>query len=195
MNQLIRAELLKLRTTRTAFWTAVGLPAVVALGVWSTIATAGREEAGLSLETVEEVRNVLGSASSGSLIALVLGILAMTGGYRHQTVSQTFLVTPLRQRVVAAKFAAFALVGLVLAVAASALTVATARPWLARKGADVRMVQDVGVVVLGATAGTVLYGAMGVAVGALVRKKAAAIVFACFGSWCSRPCSWDCGRP
>jgi len=178
MNQLIRAELLKLRTTRTGFWTVVGLPPAVALGVSSNIASAGRSGKGLSLETVEGVRNVLGAASSGTIIALILGILAMSGEYRHQTVTQTFLVTPLRHRVVAAKFAAFALVGLSLAVAASALTLAIALPWLAREGAHVRIIQDVGPVFLGATAATVLYGAMGVAVGALIRNPAAALVIA-----------------
>ena len=178
MNQLIRAELLKLRTTRTAFWTVIGLPAAVAVAVASAIATAGRSDMGFSLETVEGVRNVLGASSSGALIALILGILAMSGEYRHQTVTQTFLLTPLRHRVIAAKFVAFALVGLVLAVGASALTLATALPWLASEGADVRIVQDVGLVFLGATAGTVLYGALGVAVGALIRNQAAAIVIA-----------------
>lgn len=178
MSQLIRAELLKLRTSRTALWTVVGLPATVALGVASTIASAGRSGGGFSLETVEGVRNVLGASTSGALIALILGILATSGEYRHQTVTQTFLVTPLRHRVVAAKFAAFALVGLVLAVAASVLTLAIALPWLASEGADVRIIQDIGVVLLGATAGTALYGAMGVAVGALIPNQAAAIVIA-----------------
>lgn len=176
MNQLIRAELLKLRTTRTAFWTVVGLPATVALAVSSSIASAGRSGGGFALETVEGVRNVLGASSSGAIVALILGILAMSGEYRHQTVTQTFLITPLRHKVVAAKFAAFVLVGLLLAVAASAMTLAIALPWLASEGAHVRIVQDVGLVFLGATAGTVLYGALGVAVGALIRNQAAAIV-------------------
>lgn len=161
MNQLIRAELLKLRTTRTAFWTVVGLPTAVALGVSSSIASAGGSGGGFPLETVEGVRNVLGASSSGALIALILGILAMNGECRHQTVTQTFLVTPLRHRVVAAKFVAFAIVGLLLAVAASALTLVIALPWLASEGAHVRVVKDVGLVFLGATAGTVLYGAWG----------------------------------
>lgn len=178
MNQLIRAELLKLRTTRTAFWTLIGLPATVALGVSSTIAAAGRSGEGIPLETVEGVRNVLGASTSGAFVALILGILAMSGEYRHQTATQTFLVTPVRHRVVAAKLAAFALVGLALAVAASALTLAIALPWLASKGADVRILEDVGLVLLGATAETALYGAMGVAVGALIRNQTTAIVTA-----------------
>lgn len=178
MNRLIRAELVKLRTTRTAFWTAIGLPATVALGVSSTIAAAGRSGEGIPLETTEGVRNVLGASTSGAFVALILGILAMSGEYRHQTATQTFLVTPVRHRVVAAKIAAFALVGLTLAVAASALTLAIALPWLASKGADVRILQDVGVVLLGVTTGTALYGATGVAVGALLRNQTTAIVTA-----------------
>ena len=58
------------------------------------------------------------------------------------------------------------------------MTLAVALPWLASKGAHVRIVQDVGLVLLGATAGTVLYGAIGVAVGALIRNQAAALVVA-----------------
>jgi hypothetical protein len=40
MSRLIRAELLKLRTTRAAFWVVVGLPASVAIAVASSIANA-----------------------------------------------------------------------------------------------------------------------------------------------------------
>ena len=65
---------------------------------------------------------VLSSASSGAVLVLILGILLMAGEYRHSTVTATFLVTPVRSRVVVAKLAAGALVGVLIAVAASAIT-------------------------------------------------------------------------
>ncbi|MEO7837655.1 MAG: ABC transporter permease, partial [Acidimicrobiales bacterium] len=176
MKQLIRSELLKLRTTRATFWMLVGLPASVAIAVAASIASANRAHGGLSLHTVEGVRNVLSAASSGNLLVLILGIVAMTGEYQHQTATQTFLATPVRTRVVAAKLYAYALVGLVVAMAAAALTLAIALPWLASEGVRPRAVEDVGLVLVGATAVTVLYGALGVAVGALFRNQTAAIV-------------------
>ena len=124
---------------------------------------------------MEGVRNVLSAASSGGILALILGVLAMTGEYRHRTVGETFLVTPARGRVVAAKLVTYAFVGLAVAVAAGALTLAIALPWLAHEGAHVRLLEDIGLVLAGATAETVLYGALGVAVGALLRNQATAL--------------------
>ncbi len=175
MKRLIRSELLKFRTTPGFFWTLIALPAAVIAVLASAIATAGRDN--YPLDTVEGVRNVIsGGASSGGLIVLILGILAMTGEYRHQTVTQTFLGTPVRGRVVAAKAATYALVGLAVALASGALTIAIGLPWLASKGAEVRIIDDIGVVLAGATACTVLYGALGVGVGALIRNQTTAIV-------------------
>jgi hypothetical protein len=176
VSQLIRAELLKLRTTRAAFWMLVGLPVLVVISIASSVANANRVGGSLSLHTVEGVRNVLSAASSGGLLVFILGIVAMTGEYRHQTVTQTFLVTPSRERVVAAKLFTYALVGLLSAIAAGALTLAIGLPWLASEGVHPRAVQDVVLVLAGATAATVLFGALGVAVGALLRNQTVAIV-------------------
>lgn len=178
MKQLIRAELVKLRSTRGAVWILIGLPIAVGLPVLISIDSAGRANGNFALDTVEGVRNVLSAASAGGTLVLILGILAMTGEYRHRTVTETFLVTPVRGRVVAAKLATYASVGFAVALAASALTLAIALPWLASEGAHVRLVEDIGLVLGGAAAGTVLYGALGVAVGALLRNQATALVAA-----------------
>ena len=58
--------------------------------------------------------------------ALLLGILGMTGEFRHQTVTQTFLVTPKRGRVVAAKLVAYPLAGIALTLVTSW---PSPRPW------------------------------------------------------------------
>lgn len=178
MRDLIDAEWLKLRTTRMFYGNVLAALAVVPISVASAIHSAGR--AGRApLDTGEGVRSVLSAASSGTLIVLVIGILVMAGEFRHNTATSTFLIAPDRKRVVAAKLAASSLVGAGLAVAASALTIAIALPWLAAKDVEVGVLSgDVRAVVLGAMAATTLYALVGVGVGSLFRNQTAAVVIA-----------------
>ena len=69
------------------------------------------------------VRNVWSSAGTGSLFALVLGILAMTTEFRFKTLSATFLVTPRRSQVIIAKMLALAGVGAILSVTCVVITI------------------------------------------------------------------------
>jgi ABC-2 type transport system permease protein len=101
----------------------------------------------------------------------------MTGEFRHHTITQTFLITPDRGRVVAAKLVAYPLAAIVLALATLAVTAAVATGWLAAKGItpsllDARLGRVVGVALLGAG----LCGLVGVGVAALVRNQVAALV-------------------
>jgi hypothetical protein len=179
MKDLIRAEFLKLRTTRAFSWSAFAALAFVPITLAITILTAGKDGAGPALDTTEGVRQVFSAASSGTIIVLIIGILVMAGEFRHNTATSTFLITPDRKRVVGAKLVASTLVGTGLAAAASALTLAIALPWLAAKNVDVSVWSgDVGFVLLGAIAATALYAMVGVGVGSLIRNQTAAIVLA-----------------
>ena len=120
---------------------------------------------------------VLVPAQPLTLAALVLGILGMTGELRHGTATSTFLVTPVRGRVVAAKLAAAAGTGLAMALVASAAVFAVALPWLRAKGIEAT-VADGGVLarVAGLAAAVALYAVLGVGLGAVVRNQVAALV-------------------
>jgi ABC-2 type transport system permease protein len=176
MTRLIRAELAKLRTTRTVWGAAAGMAAFAVLTVAANVTTAGRQGA-----------PPLSAASLPSLVAapatlligavLLLGILGMTGEFRHHTITQTLLVTPDRARVVAAKLVASVLVGLALGVTTLAVTAAAALSWLAAKGVTVSLVDtELGRVAAGTLLAAGLCGLVGVGVGALVRNQVAALV-------------------
>ena len=176
MTRLIRAELLKLRTTRTArtllVLAAAGTAALVAL----VLLLAGRPgQPALGTDALRQL--VLVPAQPLTLAALVLGILGMTGELRHGTATSTFLVTPVRGRVVAAKLAAAAGTGLAMALVASAAVFAVALPWLRAKGIEAT-VADGGVLarVAGLAAAVALYAVLGVGLGAVVRNQVAALV-------------------
>ena len=129
MTRLVQAELLKLWTTRTArvllAFTAAGTAALVTL----VLALAGRP--GQPALGDDALRQLVGVPNGPlTLAALVLGVLGMAGELRHGTATSTFLVTPVRGRVVAAKLAAAALAGLAMALVATAVGLAIGLLWL-----------------------------------------------------------------
>jgi hypothetical protein len=112
-----------------------------------------------------------------TLAALLLGILGMAGELRHGTATPTFLVTPGRGRVVAAKLAASAVAGLAVALVAAVVVLAIALPWLAAKGVQVPLA-DPGLAarVAGLAAAVALYAVLGTGLGALLGNQFAAVV-------------------
>lgn len=126
---LVKAELLKIRTTST--WWVFGLImlplwALAVLYNWGS-ANASRgvdpAESGLSADQAEQLRvaseavnvatNLYTSGQFlGVLLVMLLGAMVVTSEFSHQTATTTFLVTPVRERVVLAKLAASVLLGL-----------------------------------------------------------------------------------
>jgi ABC-type transport system involved in multi-copper enzyme maturation permease subunit len=175
MNNLIRAELLKLRSTRTFWWTLVAALAFVPVSISLAIAKVGTSD-GTSLDSAEGFRNVIAAASSGGVLVLLIGITLMAGEFRFNTITSTFLITPERKRVVVAKLAASSLVGLAIAAVSSLLTLAIALPWLASRHVDVASHStDVIIVLLGGIAATAISGLVGVGVGSLLTNQTLAV--------------------
>jgi len=174
MIRLVRAELTKLATTRLIYGMAAAMAAFAVLTVAANILD---RQGAPPLAADSFPMLVGGPVTLLSGAALLLGILGMSGEFRHQTVTQTFLVTPDRGRVVAAKLVAYPLAGIALALSVLAFTAALATAWLAAKGitpslADARL----GRVLLGAVLAAGLCGLVGVGVAALVRNQVAALV-------------------
>lgn len=179
MGRLITAEFQKLATTRLWLWLL--LLAVVLTGayVFLTIQFADNpdnHQPPLSSPAGQRTALAVSSTPATAMIA-VLAVIGMTGEFRHKTATATFLFTPRRWRVIAAKLVTYPLVGIGYAIACIAAAIAIALPWLSSKGIDVSLTGNgIPGALAGVIAAVALFGALGVALGALVRDQVAATV-------------------
>ena len=123
LTRLIRAELLKLRTTRLSYGllaTAAGLTALFSV---LEASRAGSGKAVAPLYTAAGFNAVITGGVWALLLATVLGVTVSSGEFRHATATQTYLATPRRGRVMAAKAVAAACAGAVFGLAAGGATV------------------------------------------------------------------------
>ncbi|HEU4399638.1 MAG TPA: hypothetical protein VFU54_17595 [Actinomycetota bacterium] len=176
MTRLVRAELLKLRTVRTTAGIFALTVATSALIITAVMLIAGRPgQPAIGSDALPEL--VLVAKGPLTILALILGVLGMTGEFRHGTATPTFLVTPNRGRVVAAKVLAYALAGVALAATSAVVVLGVGLPWLHAKGVDIAIVDaEVGSRLLGLAAIVALHAVLGVGLAALVRNQVAAVV-------------------
>ncbi len=175
MIRLVRAELVKLSTTRLFLWLGLLIVALSAFVTSTTILSNQESE----LATLSQQRSIAQFAAVGAVIALIVGIVLAAGEYAHGTIAHTFLVTPVRERVVAAKLVAGAIVGVLVTGFAELVTWTIAAAWLSGKSVpfwlDSRSILNTYLGILGAGA---LAAALGVGLGALLQRQTAAIVLA-----------------
>jgi ABC-2 type transport system permease protein len=175
MTRLVRAELLKLRSTRILVWLALLILLLVLLFVSLNAGQTAADE----LARPGNQRDLVSSAAVSALVAFILGIVASAGEYAHGTISHTFLVSPVRSRVVAAKLVASMLAGLGLAAFAEAVAYGLAALWVSGKSVPSHLAsRDVGLLLLGTLAAAAIAGSIGAGFGALMRRQTGAIVIA-----------------
>lgn len=175
MTALVRAELRKLTTTRLWLWMLILGVAMVGGAVSAAIGFA--EPGPLGLDTAAGQSTVFAQATATLVVVGVLGIIAVTGEFAHQTATPTFLATPRRGQVVLAKLITYAVVGLGYAAACTVVLLAVALPWLGAKDVDVVLSgTDLARTLGGVGIEVALYAVLGVAVGCLMRNQIAAIV-------------------
>jgi ABC-2 type transport system permease protein len=168
MRELLQAELIKLRTTRTfvaiaaaAIGTSVLIAALVAL---------------LTEPTEDSVLFDVFASDTSSFFILLLAVIGISGEWRHRTITSSLLAAPDRRRFLAAKAVAFAAAGLVL----SLLIAAT----VALIGAAILTARELPLPEVGELAGqagrnallAAMLGAFGVAIGGIVRNQIVAVV-------------------
>ena len=171
--RLLRAELLKLVTTRLLLWLGLMVLALEVLVISLHVS----QDSVSSLAEPPNQRDVVAIASVAALVALIVGVVSSAGEYGHGTISHTFLVAPVRERVVAAKALAGALAGTALAVFSGAVAWVLAALLLSARSVPVHLGSaDVLRPLFGTLGAAALAGALGVGFGFILRRQTAAIV-------------------
>jgi ABC-2 type transport system permease protein len=179
MIALVHSELLKLRTLRSTLWAALALLAIVLLTSGLALGDAGEK----NLSTPQELRETILAVGYAAVFFLaVMGAIAAAGEYRHRTISQRFLVNPARHRVLIAKLAAYALVGIATAVLVTAISAALGQAVVSSKGYTLDLADGGLRMTAGIVLATAFAGMLGVVVGAMTRNPTTAMV-TIFGVW------------
>ena len=108
MKALLRAELIKLRTTRTfVVLTAAALAISLLVAVLTTT---------LQDEWTEDDARDLFATDFTGLFILLLGVMGMAGEWRHRTITSTVLAAPRRLRLLSAKTISYAVAGIAISL-------------------------------------------------------------------------------
>jgi ABC-2 type transport system permease protein len=168
MRALVAVEIRKLTTIRSPWLLLAAAQLVVIAGASGRLARHGNDPTVLP-EAAAHVGLV-------SLFALVLGVLAVAGEYRHRTITDTYLGSPRRGRVLAAKLLVNTVGGLIFGLVAAAVVLAWCAVWLAVSGISGHWGDaDLWRTLAGCVLWNAAFAALGVGVGAVVRNLTAAI--------------------
>lgn len=169
MTNVLRAELLKLRTTRTALGFAAAGVLLVLLGVLVSI-LAGDPS------TSDDKRAAISIGGALSVVLLLFGVVGATAEYRHRTVAPAALIEPVRMRLTVGRMLAYGLAGLAVGALMLVVALAIGIPLLAGTQGPSLDAGDYAQ----AAGGSLLacgFGAMlGIGLGVLIRNQVAAIV-------------------
>ena len=181
MNRLIRAELLKISTTRLWWGLLIGVAAGAALTTGIDAGFAGRGQTGMPGVNDPAMVRTIYTAGIGIayLITLSLGIIAMAGEYRQQTMTATMLASPRRERVVLAKLAALTVAGAGYGLVAVLIGLVVGAPIIVLRGGSARLVTDgVPRALALAVLAVALWGILGLGIGTLIRNQVVALFVA-----------------
>ncbi|HTV10475.1 MAG TPA: hypothetical protein VME20_01310 [Acidimicrobiales bacterium] len=173
MTGQIRAELLKLRSTRTMIGLVLGMIALVLL----ITLLSGLLSDPSGLASKEDQRELLSVSSLAGVFSALAGVLLVTSEYRFGTIRPTTLFNPVRSHVFAAKVVAGALAGTVFGAVGEAIGWAVGYAALDGRGITVVLSSgDVLLLTLGGIAGAALWGAIGAGLGAIIHNQVGAII-------------------
>jgi ABC-2 type transport system permease protein len=169
----IRAELLKIRSTRTTIGLILGMVALILLFTLLT----GLLTHPSGLASKEDQRQLLSLSSTAGVFSALAGVLLVTSEYRYGTIRPTFLFNPARSHVLTAKIIVGAFAGLAFGILGEAIGWAIGYVILDARGITIVLTSsDVLLLTLGGLAGVALWGAIGVGVGAIIHNQVGAVI-------------------
>jgi ABC-2 type transport system permease protein len=172
MNQL-RAEMLKIRSTRTTIGLLVAL---IVLALLFTILTCTLSPMS-QLFTEQDQISLLSFGSIAGVFAALAGVMLFTSEYRFGTIRPTSLFNPKRTRLFTSKVIAGVLSGFVFGVIGEGLVFVIGIVIFKIRGVDIVMSgANMTELIVGAIVGTALWGAIGVGLGAIVTNQVGAVI-------------------
>jgi ABC-2 type transport system permease protein len=169
----IRAEVLKLRTTRTTIGLILVMIPLILL--WALLTGLLTHPSGLASR--EDQRELLSLSSLAGVFSALAGVLLVTSEYRFGTIRPTFLFNPARSHVLTAKVVVGALAGLPFGVLAEAIGWAIGYAILEGRGITVVLSSgDILLLTLGGLAGVALWGAVGAGLGAIIHNQVGGVI-------------------
>jgi ABC-2 type transport system permease protein len=181
VTHALRAELLKMRSMPGVWVTwAITVPLTV-LGCLAVFAIAANGDPGHALnfpQTLHQRRMLLGAGyGTMQVLAPILGVLCITTEYRNKTITTSLILVPIRTRVIAAKVVVVALWSVFMVILSLATVAAVGLPWNAALGGSASQIFDqIGAVLPGLLAATILLGLFGLGFGTLVKNQVAGIL-------------------
>jgi ABC-2 type transport system permease protein len=189
--RLLRSERLKMTSTKT--WWLFGIGVLVGSGLWLTASILslasdldneigahvdnGPAQTAASIAATHAPAVFTSGQYISGLFVMLLSILLITNEYHHQTVTSTFLATPRRTTVVAAKFVMAIIMAVVVWVVVTAMNVIVGLLFYNSRGLDSGIGSSA---VLRAIAVNLLMYALwavfGIGLGALLRSQIGATV-------------------
>jgi ABC-2 type transport system permease protein len=168
-----RAELLKIRSTRTTIGLILGM---IVLTLLFTLLT-GLLSHPSGLASSEDQRSFLSLGSLAGVFSALAGALLVTSEYRYSTIRPTVLFNPLRSHVLTAKVIAGALAGLAFGVIGETIGWAIGYAILDGRGITVAInSSDIVLLALGGLAGVAVWGAIGAGLGAIIHNQVGAVI-------------------
>jgi ABC-2 type transport system permease protein len=168
MKPLLRAELIKLSTTRT-FAALAGAAIAISLIITVLVAV-------LTEPTEDSVLVDVFASDLSAFFIFMLAVIGIAGEWRHRTITSSLLAAPDRLRLLAAKALAFAAAGAVLSVMVSLAIAIVGTAVVSARGLPLPEAGELAELLGRNALVATLVGALGVGLGALVRNQVVAVV-------------------
>jgi ABC-type transport system involved in multi-copper enzyme maturation permease subunit len=168
VKALLRAELIKLRTTRTF---VVLTAATLAISLLVVVLTTTIQDEW----TEDDARDLFTSDFTG-LFILLLGVMGMAGEWRHRTITSTVLAAPRRLRLLSAKTISYAVAGIAISLIVTVAIMAIGTLILSARDLPTAGLGDLADVLWRNLVVAAYLGAFGICIGGLIRNQIVAIV-------------------